>query len=222
MEKRKIVIGDYDTAAYGWTLAALRLSPAVHKSQYVEKPLGDGTWDISTALTDGVPRYGDRTLEATLELSEGTRDEREAVIRFMINRLDGLRWDIHLPDDDRYHLSGRVSVVRAYNDLAHAAVSLSAVCEPWKTANAPTVITLAASASEQAARLCNGGRRVLFPALEVWGSDASIRLGFCGDSAVLTAGSHRWPFLPLTPGSHALTYSGTGALVITYREAVLE
>lgn len=219
MEKRKIVIGDYNTAADGWTLAAWKLDPAVQKTKYEQKPFGDGAWDLSTALTDGIPRYNDRNLTVTLELSEGTRLEREEVIRRMVNLLDGLRWDIHLPDDDLHHVTGRVHVVREYNDLAHAAVTVTAVCEPWKYANAETVVTLAATGTKQIETLYNAGRRAVVPTLEVSGV---LVLEYGTSSLSTNTGVHTWPTLLLTPGAHPIKYSGTGTVSIKYREAVLE
>lgn len=219
MEKRKIIIGDYNTADDGWTLAAWQLDPAVQKTKYEQKPLGDGAWDLSTALTDGIPRYNDRELAVTLELSEGTRLEREEIIRRMVNLLDGLRWDIQLPDDDHHHVKGRVHVAREYNDLAHAAVTVTAVCEPWKYANAETVVMLTASESKQTAQLRNAGRRAVVPTLTVEGE---VLLEYGTSSLAVGTGVHMWPTLLLTPGSHAIKYSGLGTVAIAYREAVLE
>lgn len=222
MQKRKIVIGDYDTAVQGWTLAGWKLSSAEPKTNYVEKPSGDGSWDLTTALTDGITRYRNRELTVALECSEGTRMDRETMIRYMINHLDGLRWDIHLPDDDLHHVSGRVRVVREYNDLAHAAVTVTAICDPWKYSNAETVVALAASTSKQTTQLINNGRRVVVPILNVIGNSASVRLEYGAASVTLSAGTYQLPDLLLAPGGFVLAYSGTGTVVLTYREAVLE
>ena len=219
MEKRKIILGDYDTAEHGWTLTGWTFSAPVHKTYYVEKPAGDGTWDLSTALSDGLPRYNDRSLKATLECSEGTRQEREATIRAMVNHLDGLRVQIQLPDDESHHIVGRLSVAREYNDLAHAGVAVSAVCEPWKYANTETIVTLDATANKSAVVLYNDGRRAVVPTLTVEGS---VLLEYRGQSQAMSSGTYQWPVLLLTPGEHPCSYSGEGRLVIKYREAVLE
>lgn len=219
MKKRGIILGDYDTAANGWTLTSWKLSAPEQKTSYVEKAGGDGSWDLSTALTDGIPRYGNRSLTAELECSEGTRMEREALIRSMINTLDGLPWDIRVPDNDHHHLHGRVHVAKEYSDLAHAAVTVTAMVEPWKYADTETKITLTASTTARTAQLINNGRRAVVPTLTVEGS---VLLGYGTGSLSLSEGTHQWADLLLTPGSHALTYSGSGKLVIAYREAVLE
>lgn len=219
MEKRKIIFGTYDTAAHGWTLTGWRLEPAEQKTQYIEKPNGDGSWDLSTALSDGVLRYKDREFSASFECSEGDRMSREAKIRHMVNSLDGMKLEIRLPDDDTHYLVGRLHVIREYNDIYHAAVTVEAVCEPWKYAIAETILTVTASATKQHVTLHNSGRRVTVPQLIVTGS---VALEYGAATQTLTAGTYKWADLILAPGAHALAYSGSGSLTIKYREAVLE
>ncbi len=222
MEKRKILFGAYDTAAHGWTLAGWTLSAAEQKTNYLDKPGGDGSWDLSTAMTEGIMRYQDRALSATFECSEGDRMSREATIRHMINLLDGTEQNIELPDDAGHYVFGRLHVVKDYNDLAHAAVTVTATCRPWKYANTERVVTLTAASATKTANLVNNGRRAVVPTIKVAGSGASVLLGYGLQSLALSAGTHQWPDLLLTPGTHKLTYSGTGTITITYREAVLE
>lgn len=219
MAKRRIILGDYDTAANGWTLTGWKLAAAEQKTNYVEKTGGDGSWDLSTAMTDGIPRYKNRILIASFECSEGNRLSRETKIREMINRLDGMREDIVLPDDNFYHLNGRIKVAKNYNTLAHAAVDVTVTCDPWKYANDETVVTLEATSTAQVARLMNDGRRAVVPVIAV---EDEVLLTYGSASLFLDKGSHKWPALLLTPGTHELTYKGTGSVTFTYREAVLE
>lgn len=222
MEKRKIIFGDYDTAANGWTLSEWQLSPPVYKVKRVEKPSGDGSWDLSTALTGGIPRYSDRTLTVTLERSDGDRLSRKAAVRDIVNHLDGQRVQIVLPDDPDYYLDGRLSVAKDYNDLAHAAVTVTAVCDPWLYAKTAREYRLTASTTAKTATLENDGRRAVVPVVQITGSSANVLLKFGNDSAVLTAGTYQVPAILLTSGTHSLVYSGSGSITITYREAVLE
>lgn len=220
MEKRKIILGTYDTAVHGWTLTGWTLARAEQKTKYLDKPNGDGAWDLSTALTDGIMRYKDRNLKATFECSEGTRLEREERIRHLINALDGMKVEIRLPDDDQHYVVGRLAIKREYNDLAHAAITVEAVCEPWKYANTETVVTVTATATKQRVTLYNGGRRAVVPTLTVTGS--SVLLEYGDASQALSAGTYQWPNLLLAHGQIALSVSGSGVISFTYREAVLE
>lgn len=222
MEKRRIIYGAYDTAVDGlWTLTGFELSSPAYRSNFVEVPGRDGDIDLSTALTDGAPRYGNRTLVATFESSEGNRVDRENRINVMTNWLDGWRMNITLPDDSLHYLTGRVSVERNYNDPAHAAVTITAVCDPWRYNNQETVLNLTATTEAQVAPLNNDGRKTVVPVLEISGEGASVHLTFGAASWVLGAGTYQLPDLILPQGGAELTYSGTGELTFTYREAVL-
>ena len=220
MERRKLVIGTYDTDLNGpWTLASWELSKAEHRSEMVTVPGRDGELDMSTALTDGEPRYSSRTLTATLERSDGTRLEREAAINTMINWLDGWRVDIRLPDDDGHYLTGRVSVGKDYNDTAHAAVSLTATCVPWRYNDNETVHRLTAGTEELRARLTNGGRRTVIPSITITGGTVLLKYG--AYSWALSDGVYQLPDLVVPQGGTEVLYSGTGQISFTYREAVL-
>lgn len=221
MTKRKIIFGTYDTAADGLlTLAGWELSAPVYQSNMVEVPGRDGSLDLSTALTDGEPRYQSRTLTATFETSEGTRLERKARFDTMVNWLDGWRMNIQLPDDDSHYITGRVSVAVEYNDLAHGAVTVTAVCDPWRYSNDETVITLAAGSEAQTASLVNAGRKSQAPELTVV-SDSQVTLVYDSYTWALSSGAYILPDLILQQGNNALTYSGEGTVEIRYREAVL-
>jgi len=220
MERRKLVIGTYDTDLNGpWTLASWELSKAEHRSEMVTVPGRDGELDMSTALTDGEPRYSSRTLTATLERSDGTRLEREAAINTMINWLDGWRVDIRLPDDDGHYLTGRVSVGKDYNDMTHAAVSLTATCDPWRYNDNETVHRLTAGTEELRARLTNGGRRTVIPSITITGGTVLLKYG--AYSWALSDGVYQLPDLVVPQGGAEVLYSGTGQISFTYREAVL-
>lgn len=219
MLKRTIRFGGYDTASHGWTLTGYKLSDPEQKTNYVEKMGGDGSWDLSTVLTEGIPRYRDRTLTVTLENSVGTREKREEVLNIMVNRLDGLEWRIVLPDRPGYYLTGRVHVVVDYNDPAHAAVTITAVCAPWLYKSELTEYKLTVEDRSKGVTLTNAGRLAMVPQIQTTDSVALVY-----GTAYLqleTAGTYEWPMLLLTPGDHVLEYSGAGTLTITYREAVL-
>lgn len=224
MEKRGIILGDYDTAAQGWTLTSWNLSPAQRKENLVDKPGGHGHWDLSTVLTDGEPVYGARTLTATLECSEGDRLSREAMIDTMINWLDGWTVQIILPDRPLQYISGAVHVERVYNDPAHASVNITAICDPWRYNSEETEVNLTLETTVQNVFLVNSGRLSVVPLLEIT-TDSTVTLTFFSgsnpQSAALGAGTYKLPNLRLTPGRHRVYCSGQGNIKITYREAVL-
>lgn len=226
MEKRKLIIGLYDTELDGlWTLASLKLTKGAQIQTFVQVPGRAAPLDLSTYLTDGQPYYDNATLEAVLESSEGDRLARKQRIDQMVNYMDGQQMQIFLPDDPGRYLVGRVQVYRSYNDLAHCAVQVTAVCEPWLYAAAETVVSLTATETEQTAYLYNHGRLAVVPTLVITGE---VNIAYGGSSWALSAGEYALPELYLTPGNeldvpgiHDITYSGSGRITIKYREAVL-
>lgn len=221
MTKRKIVFGTYDTAADGLlTLTGWELSAPEYQSNMVEVPGRDGSLDLSTALTDGEPRYKSRTLTATFETSEGTREARQTRLDTMVNWLDGWRMDIYLPDDDTHYITGRVHVAVEYNDLAHGGVTVTAVCDPWRYAKNETVVTLTAGTEAQTTSLVNSGRRSQAPKLTV-DSKSQVTLVQGSYTWTLSSGVYILPDFILRQGSNSLTYSGEGTVEIRYREAAL-
>lgn len=224
MQKRKIIIGTYDTALEGlWTLSAWNFSKAVAQESYANVPGHNGPLDLSTVLTDGEPYYGSREFEAVLESSEGTRLEREERINQMVNRLDGWRFNIILPDDHEHYINGRVRVEKLYNDPAHASVRVSATCDPWRYNNAETAVGLISTSTEQVVSLTNNGRRSVVPNISVSGGSVTLKftVGTEERTWALNPGEHILPDIYLKTGSAPLRYSGTGQIILTYREAVL-
>lgn len=219
---RKIIFGSYDTYTnWGLTLTGYELSAPEYKDAFVSVPGRDGDLDLSTALTDGEPRYNNRELTATFEISSGTRDTRLALFSTIINALDGRRVNVTLPDDATHYITGRLRVAIEYNDLAHGALTITGICDPWRYASTEKTKTLTASSTEQTATLTNGGRRLLVPTIVVSGSSASVLLAFGSSTWTLSAGTYTLPDLLLQQGNNSLTYSGTGTVALTWREAVL-
>lgn len=219
IKKRTAIIGQYNTAEHGWTLSEFSLSDPEQKLQYVEKVGGDGSWDMSTALTDGIPKYKNRELKITLKCSQGNREHRKQLISHMVNLLDGFEWPIIAPDHPDHYLTGRIHVAKKYNDLAHASVEITGTVAPWFFSRRDIVVEVLASALQQTVILRNSGRRPVAPKLTVAG-DITITYGDI--STKLPAGTYDWPALLLTPGDHTVLYNGQGSLRISYQEAVLE
>lgn len=226
MEKRKLLIGEYDTAADGlWTLVSCVLTKAAQVQTFVSVPGRVAPLNLSTYLTDGEPYYDNASLDVLLESSEGDRQTRKARIDQMVNYLDGQTVKIYLPDDPDNYLVGCVQVFKEYNDLSHCAVRVSAVCDPWFYSAEETVVSLETTETEQTAELVNRGRLGVVPAVQTTGE---VRIEYGASSWALSAGEYILPELYLTPGKglgqpgvHIIKYSGSGSITITYREAVL-
>lgn len=225
MIKRKLLLNEYDTATHFWTLSFCFITKAIQIQNIVEVAGRYAPLDLSTVLTDGQPFYGNATLDAVLETSEGTKSERQNRIDEFVNYIDGHVVKIVHPDHPGRYMIGRTQVQLQYNDFSHAAVQLSAVCEPWFYNEDETVVTLEATETEQTAQLINAGRLAVVPAIIVSG-DVVISVG--ASSYGLSTGSYFLPELQLMPGVgldragiREISYKGFGSITIKYREAVL-
>lgn len=217
--KRKFIFGDYDTAVDGlWTLSAWSLGEAKPLETYVDIPGRlDGPLDLTEAGTGDV-MYSTRALSVTLESSEGTRADREERISQMVNTLHGRRAKIWTPDDSEHYLSGRLTIKKNYGDLAHASVTITSTCEPWKYDNEDTVVTAELS-DEVKEVVLSCSRRPVFPELRVQGELTIVDRGV---TYMLSEGTYKLAWLELKANEErVLQVSGTGTVSFSYRKAVL-
>lgn len=236
MEKRGFKFGEYDTAKLWWTLTSWTFTEPELIENYITVPGRlDGPLDASTALTNGDPRYGSRKLTATFECSEETREWRKELIFKMRNRLDGQKCDIYFPDLISYYATGRVRVEELYNDLAHASVRVTAICEPWLYFEGTRVVPLTAEANETLSEeITNKGRRRVTPTIDIL--EGSVGLSGTGDGGLLGEDyAHTLGYIALSTGTYqlpdfyllpyekfTLTYSGACRIrLLLYGEAIL-
>jgi hypothetical protein len=143
MQKRQLILNDYKTAEDGlFTLSACKITKAAQEQNFVSVPGRFAPLNLSTVLTDGQPYYGSAKLAATLESSEGTREERQSRIDHLVNLLDGYTAKIIHPDFPGKYLVGCVEVAPDFNGLAYCSVQLSATLEPWLYNDEETVETI--------------------------------------------------------------------------------
>lgn len=219
MNKRQLILNEYKTAETGlFTLASCKIKKASQVRTIVSVPGRFSPLDLSTILTDGEPYYGNAGLDAVLESSEGTREERQERIQQIVNALDGYNVVIVHPDHPGRYMIGRVQVTPQYNDLVHCSVEVSAVCEPWLYNAEETKVTVALTTTAKTVELTNSGRLASVPTIDVTG-EATLVYGNL--SQTLSAGTYQLPGIYLTPGTHSLSCKGTGTVTFTYREGVL-
>lgn len=216
---RKAVIGNYDTAAKGWTLCAYALDPPSWRENLVEVPGMDGAIDLSP-YPSGEVAYSPRVLSITLERSDGTRDSRETAIDTMVNALDGKSLKITLPDGVDHYVRGRVRVAPQYSDLAHAQVIVSATCDPWRRKATPTVVSGTVPESGTLSLSLPNERRPVVPSIQV---SAAATITFSGKDIAVGAGTHRSLDIRLVAGSNAIAVAAAAGttVAITYQEAAL-
>lgn len=204
---------------YDWGLRVVEkdVGPAEPRTNYVTIDGASGTLDLTDALTGEVV-YNDRTITATLETSEGTYQEREALIRTITTALHGRKVPIVEPDDPGHYYLGRVSIKTVTRHAAYITLTVEAVCEPWRYAVEETTRTVEATASGVGVVIRNNGARPLCPTFTVAGS---VTITWGGLVTKLGTGTYRVADIRLPAGANVLTVAGSGSVVITYREADL-
>lgn len=219
MHKRFLKLGDYVTSVPGFTLCSWSLSPAAYRAVRETVPGMDGDADCTDLLV-GHAVYNSRTLTAVLELSERNRLYRQGVIDDMLNRLDGRNMQIVTPDDPCRYLVGRVHIEQQYNDMAHAAVKVTAVCDPWRYDRNERAYYLTNDAIQQLVKLRNQGRKTVCPTF-VTDANCTIQTEYGVMHTADKAGKYQWDDILLSPGATQLMHAGSGALEIHFREAIL-
>lgn len=223
MQKRSILLDDYDTAIDGqWTLTALEFPTPDPILNLVDIPGRlAGPLDLSTVLTNGEPRYGSRELRAVFESSEGDRTARQQRIDELVNRFHGRRINIVLPDKPDYYAVGRLVVRQLYNDLAHASVEITGVCEPWLYSLYERVIGVPLNTEEFTTIDMPNGSMPAIPTIEVT-TDTTLR--WKGVSTTINAGTFTSLDIILTAGENTLeakSLTKAGYIQITYRGGTL-
>lgn len=216
--KRCIIFDKYNTA-YDWglLLTAKTVSEPSPKTNYQELDGVSGSLDLTEALT-GEVAYSDRTLTASFSISDGTVQERETLLRSITAALHGRRVHIIEPDAPEFYLIGRVMVTGKSNSHAYATFDIEATCEPWRYALNESERRVVVQNNSASVVIHNDGVKTVCPVITVSGA-VSIT-----DNSVTTelqTGTYKITDIRLRPGANVITVEGAGAVVFTYREAVL-
>ena len=216
---RQFIIDKYHTW-HDWrlTLTEKDLTPPEPKTNYISLDGAHGTLDLTEALT-GEAVYDDRTVTASFWTSEGTFQERRAVLKSITAALHGKKVKIVEPDDPEHYFLGRVKVMSLLCDQVHAELALEAICDPWRYAIDETNRRVEVSSAAPAdVVIVNHGDKTLCPSIEVEGS---VTLTYGGGSVELTDGTYKVADIKLRSGSNVIGVTGDGVVTFTYREAGL-
>lgn len=212
--KRFFMFDKYNTA-YDWglLLTAKDLTPPEPKTNYVQLDGMSGSLDLTEALTGEVP-YNDRTLTASFMATEGTFDERVALLREITKALHGRKVRIVDPDDPQHYLLGRTNV-KPVQAPSYLELTIEATCDPWRYAINETERRVDAPADVV---IRNDGSQTVCPVLTVTGS-VSITVNEA--TTELDEGSYKITDLRLKPGVNVIGVAGSGSVTFSYREADL-
>lgn len=204
---------------YDWRLivTAKDIPSAEPKTNYVELDGMNGTLDLSEALT-GEIAYRDRVITATFFTDNGTREDRERLLRNITSTIHGKKIKIVEPDDLTHYFIGRATITGKVNNLAYAEIMISFVCEPWRYAIEDTTRYVEANPILTDVILNNNGVKTVSPIITVTGN---VDIHYNGVKTSLTDGSYKISDIKLRQGVNIIGVSGNGSATFTYKEADL-
>ena len=176
------VDGEDSFENWGLLLTSVTLSPPAPKTHLVDVPGGDGSIDLTEALTGDIA-YGDRS--QTFEFAVPVPDSFETAKTRISNCVHGRRLAYRLSWDPGYTYYGRFAVKSYEESPGVGRIALDVVADPYKTRNT------------QSRRLnaCGGrmyrlesGRKPVQPVIEC---GTPTRVTFGGRTTVLGIGTWR-------------------------------
>ena len=204
---------------YDWRLilTAKDVTPPEPKTHYVELDGMSGTIDLSESLT-GEITYKDRKITATFWTDNGSRSDRERLLRDIRIALHGRKMKIIEPDDPDHYFYGRVKIKTMKNILPYAEFTIEATCEPWRYNVTDTIRHISVNRETKDLVIRNNGAKTLSPIIEVTGA---IDITHNGHKTSLTYGSYIISDIKLYRGLNIIKVSGKGSVSFTYKEADL-
>ena len=216
--ERYFILDNFNTW-YDWRLilTAKNITPPEPKTNYVEIDGMSGSLDLSEVLS-GEITYKDRTITATFWTDNGTRKEREKLLRDIRIALHGRKIKIIEPDDPEHYFYGRIKIKSEINKLAYAEFSIECICEPWRYSLNDTVREVVVTERVTSVIINNSGAKTLHPVISVKGE---VVITYNDVNTTLSDGDYKISDLKLRHGFNMIQVSGTGSVTFTYKEADL-
>jgi hypothetical protein len=200
------------------------VNPPEVKTEYLSIPGADGEIDLTSALGDGSPVYGQRTGSWEFVVKPGRGWVQ--VYQRILEHLHGRRLRVILSDDPNYYYEGRLSVNQWRSEAAHSTITIDYTLSPYKYSIAGTgaqdwlwndlfsnVIyygTFDVSGSLQRNLINPSGSRVT-PKITC---SAAMEVAFHGSTYRLPRGLSRQ--ITLSAGDNVMTFTGTGRVNVDY------
>ena len=212
-------IGDKYTANdWGLLLANFEIGEAEPKTNYIDIPGGDGSIDLTEALT-GEISYGNRTITATFTLIQ-SRAQWRPMMDAIRAHCHGRKFTILVPNDDEYYYIGRANIGALEINGSSASFEMTITCEPFKYRSELTVHNLTLGAGGTSTVTLINDRKRVVPTITV-NNPTQVQKGAV--SVSLSAGANVVTSLPMTQGENVLTFTAAAGTTIqvSYREGGL-
>lgn len=202
---------------WGMICTSLIVDDPEPKESYVDIPFGDGSIDLTEAVT-GEVSYKNRTLEATFAF-KGPRSEWEPLKRKIRLYLHGKRRKIEATELPEHYLVGRCRT-SFEQDGAILRMNVSATCEPYLYKKLQTVYNVTIDETGTKTITCANSRQRVIPIIN---TTDTTNVQFGPVSFLIGSGVHRLTNLILKEGDNVivLTAAEGTSIKIEYREGAL-
>ena len=202
---------------FGMILTDLSLEMPEVKTKYQTLPLENGSIDLSEVVT-GRPVYGLRTLKLTFKRRGASASEWLSVCSQIASAVHGKRLPITLPDDPDHYYLGRIACAPGAKEYGAGTFEVTAVCDPYKYAQAESSAVCGAGTTA----VLNSGDEIVSPTFTASETGMTVALnGGAAYSIAQVGKAVKIPELLLLPGANNVTVTGTGNVILTWREGVL-
>lgn len=217
----EVKIGDKWTFQdYGLILTpSLSIDEAAPKENYIEIPYGDGSLDLTEALT-GEVNYKDRNLEMELVEDKSRLGWQKSMSDF-INDVNGRRVDMILPIYSDHHFNGRLNANYDFSgDMGIATIKVTGVVSPFMLKNTMTVVTATVPSSGTLTLNLKNERMTTLPEFTI---SATSQIVSGTDSYSHSAGTFTLANIYLVQGNNQITIKAVAGTTvsISYQEGAL-
>ena len=132
--------------------------------------------------------------------------------------MHGKRLPITLTDDPDHYYLGRIACTPGVKEYGAGTFEVTAVCDPYKYAQTESTASCGAGTTA----VLNSGDEIVSPTFTASAEGMTVALnGGAAYSIAQVGKAVKIPELLLLPGANNVTVTGTGNVVLTWREGVL-
>lgn len=182
------------------------------KTFYVDIPYGDGSIDLTEAVT-GKVSYENRLVQFVLERLR-PKDSWQSYYNNLVKNYHGKTIQLVMPDMEGYHLIGRM-IVGQFTKGDYLSIPCEVNCKPYKLKNTQTILEVSVDGTQEV--LIENEQMTTVPKFT---TDASVQIVHGANTYSINAGTHTLPIV-LEQGDTAIQINGTANVTIAYQEGIL-
>lgn len=198
---------------YGLILTEYDIGMPEARRYLVEVPGRNGILDMTESLTPRIT-YANRPLQFAFTWKSST-DTYEEELQQIINDIHGQKMQVILDSDPDHYFDAFLTVDSStFSGKQKATVVVTGDAYPFRYDTSETIKTRTGSGT----LVCENDRMEVIPEITV---TAETTIVFGGNTATISAGTHRISGFEFTEGNNTLTITGSGTTTVKYRQGRL-